>query len=429
MGNRTQVAEVLAQVGGGSSTPSTSYNYDKLYRLTGVTGPSGTTTYSYDPLGNRASKILDGATTSYTYDRADRITSAGSTSYTVNANGNETARGTDSFSYDQANRLKSSTVGGATSTHIYDGDGKRVSKTVAGVTTSYVYDVGGGLPVLLDDGVRKYVWGASGLTYSVDKSSGAVQVYHADGLGSVRAITDSTGSVVQTYQTDEFGVPTATQGTSSQPFGYAGEQRDSEDGHVYLTARMYEPSIGRLVQRDLSGGWIGEPQSLGRYVYVQDRPTNLSDPIGLFALLPNPVENVGGSRVIKEHASLPDSQCFKSDGPFSGYVVDATCTDFPLLVEIPITVQTPFGPVPVPTIAAVKPPRGGDGGDRERKGGTPRSNIAQNKQFGDAVRQAEKTLGRKLSLDQIRELHDAISEQNMDFWEIVQEAVSMFGDT
>ena len=71
-----------------------------------------------------------------------------------------------------------------------------------------MYDAAGGLLVLLDDGQQKYVWGAAGLAYSVD-SAGALTVYHADGLGSVRALTDTTGQVVQTYQTDEFGVPVA----------------------------------------------------------------------------------------------------------------------------------------------------------------------------------------------------------------------------
>ena len=67
-------------------------------------------------------------------------------------------------------------------------------------------DVTAGLPVLLDDGSRKYVWGL-GLAYAVP-SSGEVEVYYADGLNSVRALTNAAGSVVQTYQTDEFGVPT-----------------------------------------------------------------------------------------------------------------------------------------------------------------------------------------------------------------------------
>ena len=116
------------------------------------------------------------------------------------------------------------------------------AKRVAGITTTYVYDVGRGLPVLLDDGARKYGWGAGGLAYSVDKSTAAMQIYRTDGLGSVRIITDSTGSVVQTYQTDEFGIPLLAQGTSTQPFGYTGEQRDPEDGLVYLRARLYDPN-------------------------------------------------------------------------------------------------------------------------------------------------------------------------------------------
>jgi hypothetical protein len=87
VGNRTQVAEVLAQVGGGSIAPTTTYSYDRLYRLLG----DGTNTYTYDPVGNR----LSWGATSYTYDRADRIAAAGSTTYAVNVNGNLTGRGAD----------------------------------------------------------------------------------------------------------------------------------------------------------------------------------------------------------------------------------------------------------------------------------------------------------------------------------------------
>jgi len=195
--------------GSNISQSSTNYTYDNLYRLTGAVGPMDATSYTDDPTGNRLSKVLGGTTTTSTYDKADRTLTAGSTNDTVNAAGNMTARRSEAFAYDQPNRLTGPSVGGATSTYNYDGDGKRTSKTVAGVTISYVYDVAGGLPVLLDDGARKYVWGAGGLAFTVDKTTAAVQVYHTDGLGSVRAITDSTGSVTQTYRTDEFGVPIA----------------------------------------------------------------------------------------------------------------------------------------------------------------------------------------------------------------------------
>jgi RHS repeat-associated protein len=146
-----------------------------------------------------------------------------------------------------------------------------------------VYDVGGGLPVLLDDGARKYVWG-SGLAYSVDKSSGAVGVYHTDGLGSVRAITDSSVNVIQSYQTDEFGVPTHTQGASPQPFGFTQQQHDPEAALLYLRAREYDPALGRFIQRDNTFGNRFNPQQLNRFSYSLNSPVTFTDPSGHVAI-------------------------------------------------------------------------------------------------------------------------------------------------
>ena len=69
---------------------------DRLYRLTEAIGPEGPATYEYDAVGNRVSMTRGGATTTYDYDRADRITRAGPTGTTVNADGNLVARGADS---------------------------------------------------------------------------------------------------------------------------------------------------------------------------------------------------------------------------------------------------------------------------------------------------------------------------------------------
>ena len=270
VGNRTALSETLAQISGGPITNNVTYTYDSLYRLTGA----GTTTYTYDPVGNRLTK----GTTSYTYDRADRILTAGTTSYTVNANGNLTNRGSDVFAYDQANRLTSATVIGTTSTDRYDGDGKRASQIVGTSTTSYLYDVNNSLPNVLTDGTNKYVYGL-GLVYAVD-GSGNVQVYHTDGLGSVRAITNGAGTLIQTYQTDEFGIPTNSQGTSTQPFQYTGQQVDG-NGLVYLRARYYDPTSGRFLSRDISFGATASPLTLNRYTYVRNGPVNLVDPMGL----------------------------------------------------------------------------------------------------------------------------------------------------
>ena len=185
---------------GGSSTTA------PLSAYVALVGGTTSTTYTYDPVGNRLSKNA----TSHSYDRADRILTAGSTSYTVNANGNLTNRGADVFDYDQANRLTSATVSGTTNTDTYDGDGKRAPQTVGSTTTSYVYDVNGSLPNVLSDGTFKYIYGL-GLAYAVD-GSGNVQVYHTDGLGSVRAITNRSGTLIQAIRPTSLGFPRVPKG-------------------------------------------------------------------------------------------------------------------------------------------------------------------------------------------------------------------------
>ncbi len=255
----------------------TSYGYDRLYRLlTSVGGPDGPRSYTYDPAGNRLTKVA-GATTAYTYDRADRLLSAGATAITVDANGNLTAKGADTFGFDQANRLTDATVAGASEAYTYDGDGTRFSRQVgADPAIRYVSDVAAGLPSTIEDGTRKYVYGL-GLAYA--DSGGAIEVYHADRLGSVRALTNGAGTVTATYRSDEWGLPTTSTGSSSQPFGFTGEPRDST-GLTYLRARYYDPALGRFTSRDTWTGSMATSGSQNRYAYVTGNPATLTDPSG-----------------------------------------------------------------------------------------------------------------------------------------------------
>lgn len=257
---------------------ASTYGYDRLYRLTSASDASGTRTYTYDPVGNRLTKVA-GGTTTYTYDRADRMTAAGPLSVTVDAKGNLTARGTDTFAFDQANRLISATVLGSTETYVYDGNDTRFSRKVgANPAVRQISDIAPGLPVTISDGTRKTVYG-HGVAYAVTGT--AVEVYHTDGLGSVRALTNTTGSVIATYRTDEWGVATATTGSSTQPLSFTGEPRDAT-GLTYLRARYYDPSLGRFLSRDTWLGAPSEPQTLNHYTYANNNPTTLTDPSGHF---------------------------------------------------------------------------------------------------------------------------------------------------
>jgi RHS repeat-associated protein len=260
-----------------AGTDQFTYGYDRLNRLTSVSGPGGNPTYGYDPIGNRTSKVLSGVTTTSTYDGADRIATSGALVLTVNANGNTTAKGGDTFTYDQPNRLKTATVSGTTETYVYDGDGTRFSRQVgAGSPIRYVSDVNRSLPVTIDDGSRKYVYGL-GLAYAIAGS--AVEVYHTDRLGSVRAISDAAGAVSASYRTDEWGIPTTTTGSSSQPLRFTGEPQDATS-LTYLRARYYDAGLGRLMSRDILPGRLAIPQSLNRYSYALNNPLSLTDPSG-----------------------------------------------------------------------------------------------------------------------------------------------------
>lgn len=257
----------------GDPVTQISYSYDRLYRLTGAQDASGSRSYTYDAVANR----LTNGPTAYTYDRADRITSAGTTAISVDANGNLIADGSDSFAFDQANRLETATVDGTTETYAYDGDGTRFSRQVAtDPAIRYVSDAAAGLSVTISDGTRKYVYGL-GLAYAVSGST--IEVYHADRLGSVRSLTDGTGSEIATYDVDEWGVLTASTGTATQPFGFTGEPTDAT-GLLYLRARYYDPELGRFMSQDMWAGSPARPAMLNRYSYATNNPTRYADPSG-----------------------------------------------------------------------------------------------------------------------------------------------------
>ena len=263
---------------------TTSYLYDSLYRLTQVSYPGGEqVTYAYDPMGNRTSLIstVSGAT-SYTYDAADRLLTAGATSFTWDANGRMTGKGSATYAYDPLDRLTQVVDGATTVQFAYNGDGVRLSKTVNGATTAYVQDVQAPLPVVLAETTggqtSRYIYG-NDLLERADPA-GVPAFYHADGLGSTRALSDLAGQRTDAYSYDVFGATRSHTGSSGQPFTFTGEQGDAELGLVYLRARYYDSQVGRFIQRDSRQGLASRPESLNRYVYVQNNPASLVDPSG-----------------------------------------------------------------------------------------------------------------------------------------------------
>ncbi len=129
--------------------------------------------------------------------------------------------------------------------------------------------------------------------------------YHADGLGSIGAMTDTTGAVVQTYIYDDFGIIKQQTGPITQPYTYTAREYDTETGLYYYRARYYDPVAGRFITRDP----IGFEGGINQYAYVGNNPVNWGDPSGEHPLI---VAGVGviaayvGYNLIKAGLNIAD---------------------------------------------------------------------------------------------------------------------------
>jgi RHS repeat-associated protein len=303
-----------------NSTVST-YNYDDSSRLTGIQTTLNQNTidslaYTLDNVGNRVSKTQNSAIVDYTYDNIYRLTNVSPTgtaqlpeTYTYDAVGNRTTSGNDQFpqtnetvvySYDDENRLTGVTITQGSNVKqlafAYDPFGRRIKKTIVQDTigtdctspntcprtTNYIYD---GQSIIMEydqnsNITAKYTHGPNIDEPLAVQQGTNIYYYHADGLGSITGLSNTSGSIVQTYSYDSFGNMTTT-GSISQPFTYTAREYDSETGMYFYRARYYDPTVGRFVTKDpisFAGG------DVNLYNYVGANPINWSDPIGLYKL-------------------------------------------------------------------------------------------------------------------------------------------------
>ncbi len=307
-GRRVQVVE--------ASGRTVNYTYDNDGRLTQekiTNDPSGdnwTYTYTYDLAGNRLSLNDNGPNNdslSYTYDADGRLTDVSGTtgtngdstdtSYTYDANGSmltstTTINGTQTtqttYTWDLEGHMISvvtTGTGAVSASYTYDDSGNRTSQTVNGTATTYLndpnqaydqvleqYAPGGillgtyvrGLDLLFQD--RTTAGGGTGLSF-----------YAVDGLGSTRALTNSSGTVTDTYAYDAYGDLTGSTGTTTNEFLYAGYQTDAATGLDDLRARYYDAAAGQFISRDSSDGSSSDPITRNHYLYAGANPVEYID--------------------------------------------------------------------------------------------------------------------------------------------------------
>jgi RHS repeat-associated protein len=104
--------------------------------------------------------------------------------------------------------------------------------------------------------------------------SNAAYYYHYDGLGSVVALSDSSGDTVQKYQYTVFGEVWVSDIDHPNPYMFAGVRFDIEIGLYYNRARYYNPYTGRFLQTDPAG------DGMNLYAYCGNSPIGRTDPSG-----------------------------------------------------------------------------------------------------------------------------------------------------
>lgn len=126
--------EAIADVHAGASQI---FGYDKLHRVTSVTGTGGypSASFAYDAHGNRT-----GSGYSYYSGNPFRLKSFngfGNLIYDNNGNLTHHSGGVFQYAYSADNRITSATAGGVTTDFAYTADAWRVKSAVQGGTTTY----------------------------------------------------------------------------------------------------------------------------------------------------------------------------------------------------------------------------------------------------------------------------------------------------
>ncbi len=124
-------------------------------------------------------------------------------------------------------------------------------------------------------------------------SSGQIQYYFADHLGSSRVITDASGNILDDADFYPFGGERTYTSTSGNAYKFTGKERDTESGLDDFGARYFTSQFGRFMTPDWSASPVlvpyadlGNPQTFNLYSYVANNPLNTIDPEGHFRLDP-----------------------------------------------------------------------------------------------------------------------------------------------
>jgi RHS repeat-associated protein len=277
------------------------YEYDGLERLSRARSESSGSgplapydfQYSYLENGNLESVRLGGQVMHYQYSSSahphavTRISGATEQSFQYDASGNMTRRTRGPQVFTQSFKLRfltGVTTSGKSTAFAYDGTGSRIKAERDGVVTYYPFPEferteypGGAWRV------RKNYDGFAVRTVSSPSMPGdGLHFVHRDHLGSVRALSDSSGQVVAEMEFLPFGEKRSGL-SGAEEFteeGFTGHREEQALGLTYMNSRYYVPSARRFASADTV---IPDGRNLlafDPYAYVHNNPISNSDPSG-----------------------------------------------------------------------------------------------------------------------------------------------------
>ena len=250
----------------GKSSEIFAYHYDPLQRLCKVEKDNKPLrSYSYDAFGNRTAMASDGGEKiEYQYNALNQLVSSScGAKYSYDKRGNliEISGGSahKKFSYGASNRLEKADdlSSGKSVVYQFNAMGRKIGsrlesggevlqqvddvidftsgynnllqRAVGGKTTSYIYD--------------------EGIAFSRHEDN--YENFLIDELGSPMHISDAKGIKRESFEYDEFGIPSDKNKTSSI-FAFTGYRNDDFNitGTFFAQAREYNPTLGRFAAAD-----------------------------------------------------------------------------------------------------------------------------------------------------------------------------------
>lgn len=289
--NRLKTLSYTHQSGG---LPVTTVETMRYFNNGNILEKPGVGTYEY---GTPASQCIGKSNVASRFSdyAVSRISGASNRYFCYDKNGNMIADDQrDEIRYNANNQPTFIKKGSEVSSELsYAGNGNLVyRKDTKGSDTTKTSFVGGHYEKVDSNGTIKHKFYIEGFAVisqtGSDVSSLEEKYLYTDHLGSVVAVTDDTGNVLESMSYDAWGKRRNVLDYSYNGLalleatmkGYTGHQQMDDVGLVHMKGRIYDPTIGRFLGQDpfVQAPWNG--QSFNRYSYVFNSPLSMWDPTG-----------------------------------------------------------------------------------------------------------------------------------------------------